>query len=183
MNPVNDGHTDSSYTEQAPVVYRSYTTSITASFTDRRRRRLPDISKEEDDWMIKERGGNAKERYDKKRPVISVRVTELQKKRVEEKARVTGKSVGRLVREALRLDHKESKRIFRKGFEKGCSETRKKYKVTVQCACGHYFPVEGEDRIHEVEEILAQHCNCYHRECKPEDVRKSECRVIKRPRS
>ena len=115
--------------------------------------------------------------------MISVRVTESQKRQVEEMARITGKSVGRLVREALKLDHKESKRIFRKGFEKGCGETREKYMVTVQCACGHYFPVKGEGRIHEVEEILAQQCNWYHRECMPKDARESECRIIKRRRS
>lgn len=125
------------------------------------------------------RRSSAKERYDCKRPVLSVRVSESQKRQVEEMARTSGKSVGQLVREGLGLELRDWLEAYRHGLARGKEEAREKYAVTVPCICGHSFHVVGEDRVREVEDILAAHCSWYHRSCRPEEVPESDCRLFR----
>ena len=129
--------------------------------------------------MVKEHTVNAKVRYDRKRPVISVRVTHSQKRKVEEMAIATGKSVGRLMREGLKLEQKELAEAYRRGFESGRQEARDECLVRIPCVCGHYFPVVGEERIRVAEDILATYGNWYHSSCRPEGVPTEDCRLFK----
>lgn len=129
--------------------------------------------------MDEKRKDCAKNRYDEKRPVISVRVSEAQKSRVEEMARASQTSVGRLVREALTLEVRERRETYKSGYEKGRREAFDECLVTVPCTCGHSFSVIGEERIREVEDLLAVYCNWYHKSCRPEEVPKPECRLFK----
>ena len=129
--------------------------------------------------MVKEHAGNAKTRYDRKRPVISVRVTNSQKRKIEEMARTTGKSVGRLMREGLRLEQKDLAEAYKRGFEKGCEKARDKCLVRVPCICGHNFPVVGKERVRVAEDALATYGNWYHSGCRPEEVPVEDCRLFK----
>ena len=125
------------------------------------------------------RRDGAKDRYDGRRPVLSVRVSDAQKKNVEEMARITGKSVGRLVREGLSLEVKDLRKVYKEGYEKGRREAMKDCLVTVPCICGRGFPVVGKERVSKVEKILAINCNWYHRSCRPKNMPKAECKLFK----
>ena len=103
----------------------------------------------------------------------------VQKRKVDEMARTSGKSVGRLVREGLGLQLRDIGKAYQHGYEKGCEETRQKYLVRVPCSCGRLFPVVGEDRIREVEDILMANCSWYHEDCRPEEVAGDDCRLFK----
>ena len=129
--------------------------------------------------MVKEHTANAKARYDRKRPVISVRVTYSQKRKIEEMAKVTGKSVGRLMREGLKLEQKELAEAYRRGFERGRQKERDACLVRIPCVCGHYFPVVGRERIRVAEDVLATYGNWYHSSCRPEEVPVEDCRLFK----
>ncbi|MGD9962667.1 MAG: hypothetical protein AB7S97_02035 [Thermoplasmata archaeon] len=132
--------------------------------------------------MTEVRRSGAKGHYDERRPVLSVRLSDEQKKKVEEMARISGTSVGGFVREGLGLEVKERGKAYREGYKKGREEAMRECLVTVMCTCGKGFPVKGEDRVREAEEILARYCNWYHRGCRPPEVPDAECRLFKDPR-
>ncbi len=133
--------------------------------------------------MGERRKNGAKDRYDEKRPVISVRVSEAQKRQLDEMARTSGKTVGQLVREGVGLERRDWRKAYRSGLDRGREESRERYAVRVPCVCGHSFTVEGQERIQEVEDILTAQCSWYHRGCRPEEVPRAECRLFKdRPR-
>lgn len=186
MTTVHDGHTETPYTRSRRIVDRPFTTSKTRSFTTLGpggTACAKTTMNEGDESMGDEQRSGAKERYDAKRPVVSVRVSEAQKKKLEEMSRTSGKSVGQLVREGIGLERRDWREAYRRGLDRGREEARERYAVKVPCVCGHSFTVAGQDRIREVEEILAAHSNWYHKDCRPDEVPGSECRLFKsRPR-
>lgn len=126
-------------------------------------------------------GGLAKERYDRKRPVVSFRVSRKQLAKLEELIRGSGISKGRFVRRALGLELEKKDRIYRKGRRDGYRKAKKRYRVDVLCGmCGGPILVKDDDMKTKVCKAVGRTYNWFHRDCKPGDCADDECELFDR---
>lgn len=110
----------------------------------------------------------AKKRYDRKKPVVSFRISTEQLEKLNYLIKGSGMSKGRFLRGALDLGLDKKDLIHRKGYREGYEEAKQKYTAFVQCkGCGEPIPVIGIDMnlliAHAVEELY----NWYHKDCRP----------------
>lgn len=121
----------------------------------------------------------AKKRYDRKRPVVSFRVSREQLEKFEELLRGSGLSKGRFLRQALGLQLEKKDRIYRKGRRDGFRKAKEKYKVLVWCnSCGDPILVKDDDMKLKVGNVVAQYLNWYHKDCKPQNMADDECELF-----
>ena len=80
----------------------------------------------------------AKIKYDKTHPIVSVRVDLELKKKLEEVTKLSDKSVGDILREALKVQAPKVKNAFNKGYK----SAEYYYKVIYKCnVCGNEVTV------------------------------------------
>lgn len=90
--------------------------------------------------------------------------------------KVSGKSHGEIMREAVQLEAGKSDAIYRRGYRDGFHKAKEKYIVKVWCnACGEPIAVISDDMALKVGDAVAQTYNWYHRGCKPVEVPDDEC--------
>jgi len=132
--------------------------------------------------MSENKGGPpAKARYDAKFPVVSFRVTKEQAEKLDRMKEVSGKSHGDIMREALQLEAGKSEKIYQEGYNKGFSEAKKKFGVDIWCnKCSEGIIVSREDTKVKVGNAVAEVCNCYHEDCRPPEIPRDECIIIRR---
>lgn len=124
-------------------------------------------------------GPPAKARYDAKFPVVSFRVTMEQAEKLDVLTKVSGKSHGGIMREALQLEIGKSDAIYRQGYRDGFHKAKEKYIVKVWCnVCGEPIVVIGDDMVLKVGDAVARIYNWYHRDCKPADFPDDECELF-----
>jgi len=108
--------------------------------------------------MAKWRYPPAYRRYQGKHPTISIRVTEEEKGKIDEMARLSGKSKASLVREALlgvvdsRVDELENAQNegCEEGYDEGFKKARKKYEVWFYCSvCGKKITIFPNSESHK----------------------------------
>jgi len=113
-------------------------------------------------------GKTAKERYDQKNPIISVRISAKEKKSLTEAARLSGKSINRLIREGVTLEISKSDSSYHRGFADGYKRARDLYGLKIQCeGCGKDEAIKDEDSKSIILDVLAKACGCYHKDCIP----------------
>ena len=86
----------------------------------------------------------AKIKYDKTHPIVSVRVDLELKKQIEEVTKLSDKSVGDILREALKVQAPSVKNAYKKGYGTAKSEYIVLYKCSV---CGGLLGVNTPDAM------------------------------------
>lgn len=124
---------------------------------------------------------SAKKRYDRKRPVVSVRVSMEQLEKLNGLLRSSGLSKGRFIRQALGLQLEKKDLIYRKGRRDGYREAKEKYTTHFCCKeCGEPIPIIGGDLelwiCHAADRVL----NVYHRDCRPPNLPEDACLLFDR---
>lgn len=110
----------------------------------------------------------AKERYDLKRPVVSVRVSAKQLEKLNDLIKGTGMSKGRFIRRALDLGLEKKDLIYRKGYREGYEKAKDKYTMHLFCdECGDPIPIHGPDAEILVSHAISQTFRVYHKNCQP----------------
>ncbi len=123
----------------------------------------------------------AKERYDRKRPVVSFRVSREQLAKLEELIRGSGISKGKFVRRALGLELEKKDEVYRKGHRDGYREAKEEYSVDVFCNAGDgLIVVRGDDFKRKIRNVVAKTYNVYHRDCKPQNMADDRCELLDR---
>jgi len=123
----------------------------------------------------------AKRRYDRKKPVVSFRVSREQLEKLDELIKGSGISKGRFLRRALGLEIEKKDRIYRKGRKDGYREAKEKYAAFVRCkGCGEPIPIIGGEMEIIVDYAVEQLFCVYHRDCRPPDVPEEMCQLFDR---
>jgi len=131
--------------------------------------------------MNKEEKQTAKQRYESKCPVLSVRVTKAEREKLDEMMKTTGKSQTQVIRQALQLEMDKSNVSYERGHKDGYNEAKKKYGVDIWCnKCGVGIIVAREDTKVKVGNAVADVCNCFHEDCRPPEIPREECIIIRR---
>jgi len=126
-------------------------------------------------------GGPAKERYDRKRPVVSFRVSRNQLEKLDALVKGSGMSKGRFLRRAFGLELEKTDEVYRKGRRDGYHKAKEEYSVYVQCqVCAEPLLVKDEDMKVKVGWAVAKALNVYHRDCKPQNMADDECELFDR---
>jgi hypothetical protein len=122
----------------------------------------------------------AKERYDRKRPVVSFRVSREQLVKLEELIKGSGVTKGRFIRRALDLELKKMRRIHRKGYREGYEKAKKEYTMHACCkGCGDPIPLTT-DMEQWIDIAAGEVLNVYHRDCRPRDLPEDACQLFDR---
>lgn len=109
----------------------------------------------------------SKKRYDKKNPVISCRISEEQRKTLDELSVKTGKSQGQLMRQAMNLELPGMNEVYNHGYQDGYRKARDKYGITIQCSeCLKGVVVTSDYLKSKIRDIVIDF-GCYHEECWP----------------
>lgn len=125
----------------------------------------------------------AKKRYDRKKPVVSFRVSREQLEKLNGLIRGSGMTRGRFLRGALDLQLEKKDRIYRKGYREGFGKAKEKYTTHICCkGCGDPIPMVGGDDMeqllcHAADEVL----NVYHKDCRPPNLPEDACLLFNRP--
>jgi len=123
----------------------------------------------------------AKKRYDRKRPIVSFRVSREQLLKLEELIGGSGISKGKFVRRALGLELEKKHRMYRKGLRDGYRKAKKRYRVDVWCGmCGGLILVKDDGMKTKVCKAVARTYNWFHKDCKPGDLADDECELFDR---
>ena len=109
----------------------------------------------------KRRQPPAKIRYDKIHPVISIRVNQKLKQKLEEIRETSGKSVGDVLREALKVQSRSTKNAYGKGYRAAKDLYGVEYKCSV---CGGNIWITTSRAKRDVAEYMRDrgwaHSNC-----------------------
>ncbi|MBI2847143.1 MAG: ribbon-helix-helix protein, CopG family [Chloroflexi bacterium] len=85
-------------------------------------------------------------RYEQANPTISVRVSRQLHERLKSLKEKSGKSVGDVVREALGVQEKSLKGIYRRGYNKGWTDAEQRYRVDYPCSrCGGTLTIDSDE--------------------------------------
>ena len=103
----------------------------------------------------------AKVNYDKTHPIVSIRVDQELKKKLEEIKQISGKSVGDVLREALEVQLKSTKQAFVAGRTSGRSIYGVEYKCSV---CGGTIWITSEAAKKAAAEFMRK-SGWHHGEC------------------
>jgi hypothetical protein len=128
--------------------------------------------KGDDDVQGESSGGPAKERYDRKRPVVSFRVSRDQLEKLDELIKGSGLSRGRFLRRAFGLELEKKDRIRKEGHEEGYFKAKEMYAIHVTCdVCGE--PILLEPFVQAaLNQALKQTYDLYHKDCRPQILRR-----------
>ena len=126
-------------------------------------------------------GGSAKERYDRKRPVVSFRVSSGQLEKLDALVRGSGMSKGRFLRRAFGLELEKKDEVYRNGHRDGYRKAKEEYSVDVFCNAGDgLIVVRGDDFKMKIRNVVAKTYNVYHRDCKPQNMADDKCELFDR---
>jgi predicted DNA-binding protein len=105
-------------------------------------------------------------RYESKNPVVSIRVPQALKERLETLRIVHGKSVGTLLREALERQEPALAEAVRRGEERGFQQAVDAHAVKFPCKrCGIEILAEGEGIHAAIRQFLSDE-GWHHTDCK-----------------
>jgi hypothetical protein len=137
--------------------------------------------KGDDDVQGESSGGPAKERYDRKRPVVSFRVSRNQLEKLDALVKGSGMSKGRFLRRAFGLELEKKDEVYRKGHRDGYRKAKEEYSVDVFCNAGDgLIPVRGDDMKIKIRNAISKVYNVYHRDCKPQNMADDKCELFDR---
>lgn len=118
---------------------------------------------------------NAKQRYDSKCPVLSVRITKEERDKIDDMIGRSGMNQAQFIRQALHLESEKSNKVYDRGHEDGYREAKTKYSIRIRCSvCGETMIVT-KDETKKLVRLAAEMCNSYHEECIPPDVPTEDC--------
>ena len=96
----------------------------------------------------------AKIKYDKTHPIVSVRVDLELKKQLEEVTKLSDKSVGDILREAIKVQAPSVKNAFKKGY----LSAKFHYRVVYKCyVCGKILEVHTPDARRVAAKYMEEH--------------------------
>lgn len=107
-------------------------------------------------------------KYDDRNPVISFRVTQEELERIEEIARLSGKSVGVMVREQLGIYAKDArdKSVYQQGYNEGFAEASEQFRIWYHCCiCGEKLWLAPDSNAHEAMMELMWTADWAHNSC------------------
>jgi hypothetical protein len=97
-------------------------------------------------------------RYEESHPVVSFRVKEDLYQQLVELLAKSGKSIGDFFKEALGVQRADTRKIYRRGYEKGYDEAGKLYRVTYRCSvCRGILEVTHTEEKEAVRQYLEEH--------------------------
>ena len=103
----------------------------------------------------------SRERYDRLHTTVSARVTQSLYNELMDLRRLTGKSLGDILREALGRQAPSAKNAYRKGYD----DAKQKYAVTFKCSeCGGNIVIESDDVKRAVATYMREH-GWHHQSC------------------
>ncbi|MFC1869938.1 ribbon-helix-helix protein, CopG family [Chloroflexota bacterium] len=104
----------------------------------------------------------AKIKYDKTHPVVSIRVDQDLKNKLAEIKQISGKSTGDILREAVGVQGKSTKKAYRTGIE----HAKIKYGVWYKCSgCGETILIQHETEKKAAGQCMREH-GWGHADCK-----------------
>ncbi len=96
----------------------------------------------------------AKIKYDKSHPIISIRVSEDLKEQLDEIKEMSGKSIGDILREAVGVQSKSIKNAWNRSR----SLAKREYGVWYKCKyCGGNMLIESDDEKKAVAKYMREH--------------------------
>ena len=89
-------------------------------------------------------------RYDQNHPSVGVRLPRKEYDRVRKTAERQRKSVSEVIRDALLRHVRSDHRSWEIGYERGCEEAKRKYRIWFYCSrCGEEITILPEDKGHK----------------------------------
>ena len=111
--------------------------------------------------MKKKKQPPSKIKYDKSHPVVSVRVTQTLFNQLKELKDLSGKSLGDILREAL----KQQTPSVKDAYERGCQDGKARWSVSYKCSvCGGNIVVSSEDEKKDIAGYMREH-GWHHADC------------------
>ena len=107
----------------------------------------------------------SKIRYDKAHPIVSARVDQKLEQQLDELKAISGKSVGDVLREAMKTQKASCRRAYRLGIEEGKREYGVKYKCAV---CNKEMWITTPEEKKSAAEYM--HKGWHHGSCKPKVI-------------
>jgi len=96
----------------------------------------------------------AKIKYDKSHPTISIRVDQALKDKLKEIKEISGKSVGDILREAVEIQGRSTK----KAYATGIAHARNKYAVSYKCSvCGGTILMQNANEQKAAAQYMREH--------------------------
>ncbi len=104
--------------------------------------------------MAKKHYPPSRKKYDQQHPTISIRVNQQLYEQLKELRETTGKSLGDILREALKAQKPSAKRAFDLGY----SAAKSRYSVEYRCSvCGGTLVVDSEQEKRAIAQYMREY--------------------------
>jgi len=123
----------------------------------------------------------SKKRYDRRKPVVSFRVSKEELDKLDKMREGSGLSRGQFLKRTFGLELTKKDDVYRKGHRDGYRKAKEEYSVDVFCNAGDgLIVVRGDDFKMKIRNVVAKTYNVYHRDCKPQNMADDKCELFDR---